>query len=340
MRRCVGWRCRSTTLLKRSSDSTLVKLTLDVWKERLGWEGAGGVLAEACVFVSYRRDSDLLRASLVTNQISHALPEVKVFRDTRMRLGEKWPVALNDALQAADVVLVLIGPGWLGAKDQFERRRIDQPDDWVRLEIETALNKDKIVIPIAFEESLPPAEALPESIVPLLDCQAAIVRDVSVERDLEPVLSAIQQVARGSSGLDLTRGQGGTLPYPEPPMKFPPAPIGEEELELILGEELPQWSMRKGPARGKPELEGVYLHRDLTFKRFRHVMPFMTAVADFADKANHHPQWENIFRTVSIDLTTWDIEHRISSLDLMLASFIDRTYRRYHETEGLDLPAS
>jgi pterin-4a-carbinolamine dehydratase len=298
-------------------------------------------MAEANVFVSYRRDSDLLRASLVASQISHALPEVKVFRDIRMRLGEKWPVALNDALQAADVVLVLIGPGWLGAKDQFERRRIDQPDDWVRLEIETALNKGKVVIPIAFEESLPPAEALPKSIAPLVDCQAAIVRDVSIERDLEPVLSAIQQVARGSSGIDLTPGQGGTLPYPQPPMKFPPAPIDNEELELILSEELPEWSIRKRPVRGKPELDGVYLHRELTFKRFSHVIPFMTTVADFADKANHHPQWENIFRTLSIDLTTWDIEHRISSLDLMLASFIDRMYRRYLDQGGHDaLPVS
>ena len=281
------------------------------------------------VFVSYRRDSDLLRASAVTNQITSAFPAARVFRDTRMRAGETWPVELGAALERADVVLVLMGPGWLGAKDKYERRRIDQADDWVRREIETALANEKLVIPIAFEVDLPPAEALPEPLRPLLDHQAAMVRDVSLERDLEPVLSVIQQVAVGTEVAPEDRGRGGRLPYPEPPMRFPPAPIPEAELRMVVDEVLSDWSVRRSPVPGQPGSTGTYLHRQVIFRRFRDVIPFMTVVADFADKSNHHPQWENIFKTLTIDLTTWDIGHRISNLDMMLAAFVDRTYDEY-----------
>lgn len=55
----------------------------------------------------------------------------------------------------------------------------------------------------------------------------------------------------------------------------------------------------------------------------------MTEVADFADKANHHPRWENIYETLDVYLTTWDIGHRISHLDVQLAQFFNRAYQSY-----------
>jgi pterin-4a-carbinolamine dehydratase len=58
----------------------------------------------------------------------------------------------------------------------------------------------------------------------------------------------------------------------------------------------------------------------------------MTEIGRFCDDANHHPRWENVYRTLWINLSTWDIGHRISQFDLMLASRIDREFLRYQES--------
>lgn len=52
----------------------------------------------------------------------------------------------------------------------------------------------------------------------------------------------------------------------------------------------------------------------------------MTQVAQGCDIAMHHPRWENIWKTVRVYLTTWDIGHRISDRDIQLARYFDRAY--------------
>jgi pterin-4a-carbinolamine dehydratase len=298
-------------------------------------------MARLRLFISYRRDSDLLRAALVTNHIENAFnqdrdhPNVHVFRDNRLRVGAQWPDEVRDELGSCGLVLVLIGPGWLAAKDRFQRRRIDQDDDWVRMEIELALQEGKTIIPIAFEEELPPAEALPESIAALVAWQAAVVRDFSIERDLEPVLNNIRQHLENVAPDTRAKSNGGArLPYPDPPMKFPPPAMPDSELLLVIKEELPEWRLERSAIPGKPSISRIELRRDFEFRRFSDVVPFMAEISDFAEKANHHPRWENIFKTLSVYLTTWDIGHRVSTLDIMLASFFDRTYARYLKDAG------
>lgn len=282
------------------------------------------------VFIAYRREAGLLAASVVDSQIDNAFNStgarrVEIFRDTRTRVGVAWPAEVREALSTADVVLVIIGPGWLLARDPAGRRRLDQPDDWVRLEIELALSSDKVVIPVAFGERVPTRKELPPSIGALADRQAAVVSDESHERDLQPVLGEIRRLLEDRSARALP-AEGGKLPWPDPPMKFPPAAIPDDDLTLIVAEELPQWQVTHGPVRGVPDRVGVELHRELRFASFKDAIAFMSIVAEFADSANHHPRWENIFRTLSIYLSTWDIGHRVTSLDLMLASYIDKMY--------------
>ncbi len=290
------------------------------------------------LFINYRRDTDLLRAVLVQEYLTNAFTAedgespVRVFRDSGIRVGRAWPAELRSELAASDIVLVLIGPEWMGAKDQYERRRIDQPDDWVRLEIEYALENGKVVVPIAFGNELPKADGLPASIASLVDCQGALVHDATISRDLEPVYEEVRRHLSTSGVQPARPTPSRRLPYPEPPMKFKPAPISDEELALVVSEELTDWTVERGPARGKPELTGVELRRELTFPRFRDVVPFVSIIADFAQKSNHHPRWENIFKTLTISLSTWDIGHQVSILDIVFASFCDKAYRDYLQT--------
>lgn len=137
------------------------------------------------VFISYRRDDAGPDAIALSSAIRGLLGDEAVFMDTKSLLGgEKWPDVLNEAVVDADTVLVVIGPDWIRIADQWGRRRIDQEDDWVRLELITALESPgKRVIPVFVRGAeLPPVDALPEQLRPLLTRQG-----IEIRRDyLEP----------------------------------------------------------------------------------------------------------------------------------------------------------
>lgn len=292
-------------------------------------------MAQISVFISYRRDDDAARALMLDRIISGtfnvpAPPKVGIYRDTAERLGVSWPTEVRDRCASADMVLVVIGPKWLEAKDRYARRRIDQTDDWVRREIELA--RDRTVIPITFGGAeIPPAEALPETISYLASRRGISVRDEFAETDLQPVLAEIERhlpSAESRNSLDDVANKR-KLPYPDPPLVVKPAPLSAGDIDIAVHELLHDWKVIEGPLPEDPEKKRVELHRTFIFRSFRDVLTFMTEVADFADKANHHPRWENIYSTLRVYLTTWDIGHRISHLDLQLAQYFDRIYRQY-----------
>lgn len=297
-----------------------------------------GPMAELKVFISYRRDSDAARAVILDKEISGAFnypketPSVVIYRDTRKRLDVPWPQELRDRCGAADIVLVVIGPNWLEAQDQHARRRIDQPDDWVRQEIELALASNKIVIPVVFGEvgMLPPPEGLPESIAGLAERRGVIARDEFPD-DLQPVLREIERHLPGADRSE-RRDVGGdhrNLPYPDPPLLIKPAPMTEADINIALSKLLDDWEIVTTALPEDPYNLRMELHRTFEFHAFLDVLTFMAEIGDFADKANHHPRWENIYRTLRVYLTTWDIGHQISQLDVQLAQFFDRVYRSY-----------
>lgn len=81
--------------------------------------------------------------------------------------------------------------------------------------------------------------------------------------------------------------------------------------------ELPGW-----------ELRNAMLHRKLHFRDFVEAFTFMTAVAFLAEKMNHHPEWSNVYDTVTIALTTHDAGG-ISENDFAMATEISHVHRRF-----------
>jgi 4a-hydroxytetrahydrobiopterin dehydratase len=79
-----------------------------------------------------------------------------------------------------------------------------------------------------------------------------------------------------------------------------------------LAHDLPQW-----------RVENDALLRDFTFADFRRAFAFMTEVAGEADRADHHPEWSNVYNRVSIRLTTHDAQG-LTGRDVALAKFIDK----------------
>lgn len=298
------------------------------------------------IFISYRRDIDAARAALIEKSIEggfHGAPStrpVKVFRDVGQRLGVPWSETLRDQVLRSEVVIPIIGPEWLSASDQYHHRRIDQEDDWVRQELVLALEQHKTVIPVLFDGTpMPPPNALPADLVALAGRLALDVRTANLDNDVQPLLHEILERAEGgnksagSSAGSLSEGDSGrrVWPYPDPPLIVKPAQLSDADVELALQQMIPRWTREETPLPQDPRKTRVELARQLQFASFLEVVAFMSEVAEFCDKVNHHPRWENIYRSLSINFSTWDIGHRISHVDLMSAAHIDKVYSRYAE---------
>jgi CHASE2 domain-containing sensor protein len=151
--------------------------------------------ASAAFFISYRRDQSSWPARILRDELVRRFGEDQVFKDNdSIDAGQEWPERLDSAVRNASVVLVLIGPNWADARGHDGELRLENPEDWVRLEVEAALDHQQAaVVPVLVDgASMPAADVLPESLRPLTEHQAVAL---SVERwsaDLEALIDSIQ----------------------------------------------------------------------------------------------------------------------------------------------------
>src|SRR5262249_42547992 len=117
---------------------------------------------------------------------------------------------IAQAVSNCAVLLAVIGPTWLTATDEDGQRRLDDPDDIVRLEIQTALKRDIRVIPVLVEGAvMPRSRQLPEGLAGLARRNAHFLRHESFRYDAERLVTAIEQVLSAPPGV-------GTVPHPPP----------------------------------------------------------------------------------------------------------------------------
>jgi pterin-4a-carbinolamine dehydratase len=288
------------------------------------------------IFISYRREDTAAEAGRLRTTLLGQFGDEAVFMDTSsIQPGAQWPSRISSALESARAVLVIIGPEWIRVSDQWGGRRIDEDDDWVRKEIEQALSEDKEVIPVLVREALvPPTRKLPESISALFDRQAIEIRTSYWDHDIKLLQSRLESVA----GTPVAREPAG--PYPEGPYPVPapevPDAISDESLEIALKGALSQWRKVVSPLPDKPDTVRIELFREYKFKNFRDAINFMSEVAPGCDIAIHHPRWENIWATLRVYLTTWDIGHLISDRDIQLAKYFDTAYSEFITKNPID----
>jgi hypothetical protein len=117
-------------------------------------------------FISYRRASAAGEARALFNDLVAQLGKRSVFMDVdSIALGRDFRSALEETLARCDLMLVLIDRNWLDAKDERGQARLENPSDYVRLEIETALRRNIIVTPVLVQGAHVPApEQLPPEI--------------------------------------------------------------------------------------------------------------------------------------------------------------------------------
>ncbi|HEY7020813.1 MAG TPA: toll/interleukin-1 receptor domain-containing protein [Ktedonobacterales bacterium] len=132
----------------------------------LGMRGQKGILM-AGVFISYRRADSGPICGRITESLRAVFGSNTVFRDvTDIPGGIDFRRSIGAALDHCNVVVALIGPTWINATDQAGRPRLENPEDPVRVEIESALLRGMRIIPVTvLGGRMPKAEALPDSVL-------------------------------------------------------------------------------------------------------------------------------------------------------------------------------
>jgi formylglycine-generating enzyme required for sulfatase activity len=118
------------------------------------------------VFISYRRENAAGEARALFNDLVERLGEDSVFMDVdSIALGRDFRSALQETTASCDLMLVLIGRNWAAAKDEGGRVRLENPDDYVRLEVEAGLKRNIVVTPVLVQGAhMPAPEDLPAEI--------------------------------------------------------------------------------------------------------------------------------------------------------------------------------
>ena len=142
------------------------------------------------IFISYRRNDTGGHARWLGSLLAAHFGEAQIFFDeSKIKPGQDWPTEIKDNLDACEVLLAVIGPDWLSAQNpKTYQRRLDEPKDWVRLEVEAGLKNKRVIPVLVGGAELPPAEAMPQSIQALVSKQTAEIRH---ERDVRHLIEII-----------------------------------------------------------------------------------------------------------------------------------------------------
>jgi hypothetical protein len=149
------------------------------------------------VFINYRVLDERFGVAAVYEILVQRFGVDSVFRDcVSLQPGEHYPSAILEAVSHSDVLLAVIGPGWLTLADEFGFRLIDRHDDWVRREIATAFEYGIPVIPVLLEGALQSTVVeLPHDISRLALIQPALVSHVRLGEDVQRLAARIATLA-------------------------------------------------------------------------------------------------------------------------------------------------
>lgn len=131
------------------------------------------------IFISYRRSDTAGHAGRLYDFLTDEFSNERVFFDTNtIEPGVNFEQKLSSELEKSDVVLVLIGDQWLDSKGKDGNKRLDDPKDYVRFEVATALSNNKTVIPVLLQHAqMPSASELPDDLHDLAKRNAVKVND-------------------------------------------------------------------------------------------------------------------------------------------------------------------
>jgi hypothetical protein len=150
------------------------------------------------IFISYRRSDTAGHAGWLQQILEDTYGRPNVFRDLdAIHPGQHFPTRIARTIADCTDMFVLIGPGWLEPGPDG-RPRLLQEEDWVRLELETAIHRGLPLLPLLVgTASMPGRATLPPSLHPLADRQFQVLRDSHFAEDVRQALARLDAAPTG-----------------------------------------------------------------------------------------------------------------------------------------------
>lgn len=193
--------------------------------------GAPGMADAGSIFLNYRRDQSEWPTGRLHDRLVEVFGLERIFTDVdSIPPGQDFTKVLEAAVGSCRVLLAVIGRDWTDARDEEGRRRLENPHDWVRFEIESALRRAGVlVIPVLIDgAAMPRAEELPGELAQLSMRQAVKISASGFGRDVEGLIGSLNEIVHPGES---------TSPEP-PPVEKPPIAVAAY---AVLPDDL-QWS--------------------------------------------------------------------------------------------------
>lgn len=149
------------------------------------------------IFISYRREDAADVTGRVNDRLREKFGDVAIFTDVdSIPIGEDFRTHLASAVEQCHVLLAVIGRKWVSIEDSKGQRRLDHPTDFVRTEIELALDRKIPVVPLlAHGITMPTDDQLPDSIKQLAFRNATTIRpDPDFHKDMDRLIAALEKI--------------------------------------------------------------------------------------------------------------------------------------------------
>jgi formylglycine-generating enzyme required for sulfatase activity len=256
------------------------------------------------IFISYRRDDSAGHTGRLYDRLEREFPDARVFMDVeRIIAGDDFSRVIDQTLRSCEVCLVVVGRRWLTAADAFGRRRLDKPDDWVRLEIGAALTRGVRVIPLLVDEAaLPPPEALPPELARLSSLQAHPVHHLSFHQDVNLLIERLRgaiDARRDGLAQSATLDAGTVRVHPQDGLEYVWVPPGEFQMGRASGDTLADERYDDEKPRHPVRItRGFWLCRGpvtvAAYKRFT-----LATGQPMPPAPKHNPGWSNLDHPVT-----------------------------------------
>jgi TIR domain len=148
------------------------------------------------VFITYRREDTAAHAGRLYDAMVARFGEDNVFMDVDMAPGVDFVERITEAVAACHVLIVVMGPSWATVEDERGTARLSDPEDFVRLEVETALRRTDVTpIPVLVAGArMPNREDLPPELRPITRRNALELGDQRWRYDVERLISALDEL--------------------------------------------------------------------------------------------------------------------------------------------------
>jgi hypothetical protein len=152
------------------------------------------------IFISYRRGDTAGYAGRIHDRLAQAFGPSLLFMDVdSIGLGIDFVSEIQKQVSKCGVLIAIIGPNWLDVTDESANRRLDNPNDFVRIEIAAALQGGILVIPIFIDGAeIPNASRLPDNLKELAKRQGFWVRHASFHNDMRDFIRRLKKLASAS----------------------------------------------------------------------------------------------------------------------------------------------